>query len=100
MSETVVLSAHDMMMGDVIYLDANGKWVRSLREAYLFVDRTEAETALADAQTQSSLIGPSLDSAKMGANGPEPLHFRDRFRSEGPSNYFHGKQEHRPHVSV
>jgi hypothetical protein len=34
----------------------------------------------------------------MGANGPEPTHFREAFRTRGPSNYAHGKQADLPHV--
>ena len=30
--------------------------------------------------------------AKAGENGPEPTHFREEFRTRGPSNYAHGKQ--------
>jgi len=29
----------------------------------------------------------------MGDHGPEPIHFREAFRTRGPSNYAHGKQE-------
>jgi hypothetical protein len=27
-----------------------------------------------------------------GPDGPEPVHFREAFRTRGPSNYRHGKQ--------
>ena len=33
-----------------------------------------------------------LADAKAGPNGPEPTHFREVFRTRGPSNYFLGKQ--------
>ena len=39
------------------------------------------------------LVGAYLAEARMGASGPEPIHFREVFRTRGPSNYAHGKQE-------
>jgi hypothetical protein len=43
------------------------------------------------------VVGPYLADARPGPNGPEPTHFREAFRTRGPSNYAHGKQE-RAHV--
>ena len=39
-----------------------------------------------------------LADARPGARGPEPTHFREAFRTRGPSNYAHGKQADRPNV--
>jgi hypothetical protein len=38
------------------------------------------------------VVGAYLADAKLGPNGPEPTHFREEFRTRGPSNYAHGKQ--------
>ena len=38
------------------------------------------------------VVGAYLADAKAGPNGPEPTHFREEFRTRGPSNYTHGKQ--------
>ena len=38
------------------------------------------------------VVGPYLADARSGPNGPEPTHFREEFRTRGPSNYHHGKQ--------
>jgi hypothetical protein len=38
------------------------------------------------------VVGAYLADAKAGPNGPEPTHFREAFRTRGPSNYNHGKQ--------
>ena len=38
------------------------------------------------------VVGVYLADAKPGPNGPEPVHFREEFRTRGPSNYKHGKQ--------
>ena len=45
----------------------------------------------AQRQTQA-VVGAYLAEARMGAQGPEPVHFREVFRTRGPSNYAHGKQ--------
>ena len=41
---------------------------------------------------QAEVVGPYLADARMGPDGPEPVHFREAFRTRGPSNRFHGKQ--------
>ena len=42
------------------------------------------------------MVGAYLADAQPGPDGPEPVHFREAFRTRGPSNYFHGKQADRP----
>jgi len=41
-------------------------------------------------------VGAYLADARPGPQGPEPVHFREVFRSRGPSNRFHGKQAAAP----
>lgn len=89
-----VVTANDLREGDVVYLSAEGQWVRDHATAALYLDAESADAALAQAAKQSLVIvGPYLADAVMGANGPEPVHFREKFRTLGPSNYRHGKQE-------
>jgi hypothetical protein len=38
-------------------------------------------------------VGAYLSDVTDHATGPIATHFRDKFRSHGPSNYAHGKQE-------
>lgn len=88
-----VVTANDLRLGDVIYLTADDRWSRDHHEAELLTDPERAEARMAFAATQGLLIvGPYLADAKAGAEGPEPTHFREEFRTRGPSNYFHGKQ--------
>jgi hypothetical protein len=88
-----VLTANDLLEGDVVYLASSGHWTRRLQEAQLFTDGESASTALAQAQAQPDrLVGVYLAAARPGPNGPEPTHFREAFRARGPSNYSHGKQ--------
>ncbi|MCG7629412.1 DUF2849 domain-containing protein [Epibacterium sp. MM17-32] len=89
-----VVTANDLLEGDVIYLTAAGGWTRVLEEAELIVDEAEAQLRLLEAQSQPQVaVGAYLADAQAGETGPEPTHFREEFRRTGPSNYRHGKQE-------
>lgn len=90
-----VVTANDLLEGDVIYLTASGDWTRLHSEALLLDNEADAKAALAQASKQTSrLVGAYLADAKRGHDGkPEPVHFREAFRTRGPSNYpNHGKQ--------
>ncbi len=88
-----VLTANALLEGDVVYATADGAWTRNHAEAELLQDETLADLKLLDAEARGhEVVGAYLADAKAGPNGPEPTHFRDGFRSRGPSNYAHGKQ--------
>ena len=90
-----VVTANDLLEGDVIYLTAQNTWTRWHSEAKLYSDETQANAALGFAQSQADrLVGVYLADAEMGEDGkPQPTHFREVFRTRGPSNYTdHGKQ--------
>ena len=88
-----VVTANDLRIGDVIYLTASGGWSREHREAELIEDEAIADLRLLAAIGQADrVVGPYLADAKAGPDGPEPIHFREVFRTRGPSNYAHGKQ--------
>lgn len=93
-----VLTANDLLAGDVIYFTAQGDWSRAHRDALLFEDQEQAETELARAETKPLIVGPYLADAVADDGGPTPVHFRETFRSRGPSNYAHGKQEAQENV--
>lgn len=89
-----VITSNDLLEGDVIYFAADGEWVRDISRAKLYVDENEANRALdvADAQRHRH-VGAYLADAIPGSDGlPGPMHFREKFRTRGPTNYFHGKQ--------
>ncbi|MFP3383836.1 DUF2849 domain-containing protein [Tritonibacter sp. SIMBA_163] len=89
-----VVTANDLLEGDVIYLTAANTWTRELQAAELITDEAEAQLRLLEAQSQPQIaVGAYLADAKPGEQGPEPTHFREEFRRTGPSNYAHGKQE-------
>ncbi|MEL6126282.1 MAG: DUF2849 domain-containing protein [Pseudomonadota bacterium] len=89
-----IVTANDLLEGDVIYLTAEGAWSRRHADALVATTEEDAAELLAQAQTQQHrLVGPYLAEAKIGEDGaPQPVHFREAFRTRGPSNYNHGKQ--------
>ncbi|SLN22911.1 hypothetical protein PSA7680_00935 [Pseudoruegeria aquimaris] len=89
-----VVTANDLIEGDVVYLTDDGTWTRKLSEAALFTIPEEADERLSFAAAQTGrVVGAYLADAEPGETGPVPAHFREAFRATGPSNYFHGKQE-------
>lgn len=88
-----VVTANDLRAGDVIYLTAGDQWTRDHTQAELIDDEAHAQMRLLFASAQKlAIVGAYLADAKPGPNGPEPIHFREVFRTKGPSNYMHGKQ--------
>jgi hypothetical protein len=88
-----VVTANALIEGDVVYLTRDNQWTRHMSEAELITDEAESQLRLLMAQAQTeTVVGVYLAEAKAGANGPEPVHFREAFRRTGPSNYRHGKQ--------
>ena len=89
-----VVTANALIEGDVLYLTSDGRWSRDHTQAELLIDEAHAQLRLLKADHQRNLVvGAYLADARMGARGPEPVHFREAFRTRGPSNYAHGKQE-------
>jgi Protein of unknown function (DUF2849) len=88
-----VVTANDLLLGDVIYLTEADTWSRDHAQAELIEDEAHAQMRLLFASAQKlKIVGAYLADAKRGLNGPEPVHFREVFRTKGPSNYPHGKQ--------
>ena len=80
----------------MVYLTADDRWTRSHEEAELIEDEAHAQIRLLDAESRASeVVGVYLADAVPGPSGPQPVHFREAFRTRGPSNYAHGKQEAR-----
>ena len=88
-----VVTANALLEGDVVYLTADDRWTRRHEDAELIEDEAHAQLRLLHAMSQVNVVvGAYLADAKAGENGPEPTHFREVFRTRGPSNYLHGKQ--------
>jgi hypothetical protein len=89
-----VVTANALLEGDVVYFTEDGRWSRRHAEAELIEDEAHAQLRLLEASAQRNIVvGAYLADAKAGPGGPEPVHFREAFRTRGPSNYAHGKQE-------
>ena len=88
-----VVTANRLREGDVVYQTAADQWSPHHHEAELIEDEAHAQMRLLYAAAQKLVVvGAYLADAKAGPNGPEPTHFREEFRTRGPSNYAHGKQ--------
>ena len=88
-----VVTANALIEGDVIWLTADDQWTRSMDEAEYIEDEAHAQLRLLFAEGQlDKVVGPYLADATAGDTGPIPTHFREEFRTRGPSNYNHGKQ--------
>jgi len=88
-----VVTANALLEGDVIYLKSDDGWSRRLEDAEVLTDQAHADLRLLEAHA-GDIVGPYLADVALTENGPEPVHFREEFRTRGPSNYAHGKQEH------
>ena len=88
-----VVTANDLIDGDAVWLTATDDWTRDMSQAELFDDEAVAQDRLLFAMSQADVVvGAYLADAKATNKGPAPVHFREKFRTRGPSNYPHGKQ--------
>jgi hypothetical protein len=88
-----VLTANRLIEGDVVYYGHNGDWVLSHDDALYLDDEAQATDLLSKAHKQADLlVGAYLADAYLQNSKPVPTHFREEFRTRGPSNYEHGKQ--------
>ncbi|WP_112321112.1 DUF2849 domain-containing protein [Oceanibium sediminis] len=88
-----VATANDLYEGDVIYFTPQGGWTRDLSDAAVAHDPEAAEALLKAASAfPLQVVGVYLADVEVVDGRPAPVHFREVFRTRGPSNYFHGKQ--------
>jgi hypothetical protein len=89
-----VVTANALRAGDAIWFTAQSTWSGDIAQAEVLHSDEAAQARLLAAQSQQHLIaGAYLADVTMTDNGPAPSHFREAFRTRGPSNYPHGKQE-------
>jgi|TARA_B110000879_G_C10903662_1_gene405516 hypothetical protein len=92
-----VVTANDLLKGDVIYQTATG-WSRNLADAEVLRDEADANLRLIDgSQHINEVVGVYLMDVAIKSTAPETTHFREAFRAKGPSNYAHGKQSEHKH---
>lgn len=89
-----VITANRLIEGDAVWFTTRDTWSGNIHDAEFLTDEAHADLRLLEAQAQAGAVaGAYLADARMGDHGPEPTHFREDFRTRGPSNYAHGKQE-------
>ena len=89
-----IITANALIEGDVIYFTASDTWTRDIQEAEVFSDEAIAQVRFIDAMAQANVsVGAYLMSVQQSQKGIATTHFREDFRTKGPSNYFHSKQE-------
>ena len=88
-----VVSANHLIEGDAVWLTADDRWTRDMAEAELIEDEAVAQLRLLFAKGQpNTVVGVELVDAAKGSDGPVPTHFREAFRTHGPTNYVLGKR--------
>lgn len=88
-----VVTGNHLLEGDAVWLTKDDCWSRDIADAELIEDESHAQLRLLFAESQAhEVVGPYLADVVSGADGPRPTHFREVFRTRGPSNYAHGKQ--------
>ncbi|MEO1276748.1 MAG: DUF2849 domain-containing protein [Pseudomonadota bacterium] len=81
-----IVSANDLMDGDVVYLAADARWSRDLSDAAV-AETPEAAAALLERANQPGrVVGPVLIDVALTGARPEPTHLREKLRERGPSN--------------
>lgn len=81
-----VVTGNALRSGKVVWLTPADQWSRDMRAARVFLDAAEAEAALARAQARTGeVVGCYLAEVRPTPQGPEPVHFREAFRRDGPS---------------
>jgi hypothetical protein len=87
-----VATSNHLLEGDVIYYARPG-WTRHLAKATVARTPEDAEALLAEASRfPLETVGAVLTDVDLSSGIPTPIHFREEFRTKGPSNYDHGKQ--------
>lgn len=89
-----IVTANDLLEGDVVYWTREHNWTREHSKAWVSASLEDAAQMLELAnKDQHLVVGPYLADVELDAEGiPQPAHFREAFRTRGPSNYYHGKQ--------
>jgi hypothetical protein len=91
-------TGNDLLEGDVVYFTSTGDWSRAIGDAALAVNPEAAADLLKRAEAfPNQVVGVYLVEAAVDDCGrASPAHFRETFRTRGPSNYpWHGKQAQR-----
>lgn len=78
-----IISANDLISGDVVYLTRAHGWTRTLLDAAIARTPQAAEAMAKAADQPAQVVGPYLLDISETGTGPVPVHFRERFREQG-----------------
>jgi hypothetical protein len=96
-----IATGNALLEGDVIYFTYDGTWSRAIGDAAIALNAEAAATLLKNAQGHPDVaVGIYLAEVAIDDRGrAAPAHFREAFRTRGPSNYpWLGKQAERHDV--
>lgn len=89
----VVITGNALISGEVVYLSEDGRLTGDIRQAWVLTDTHTANTHLNATLSRTDEIVGAYQADVLVKDGiPVPTHFREVFRTLGPSNYLHGKQ--------
>ena len=81
-----IVSANDLLRGDVVYLDNRGQWSRRLEDASIAHTLEQAEGLLSIAGQPSVVVGPYLLDVVITKDGSvQPFCLREKLRDRGPT---------------
>lgn len=87
-----VITTNDLLDGHVVYFTGAG-WSGDIAEALVAETEEAAQALQVKSECYPSETVETYQVDVTVKNGvPHPVHFRETFRTRGPSNYFHGKQ--------
>lgn len=87
-----IATANDLLLGDVVYFTGQD-WSRDHSAAALAETEEAASDLLRAAEGfPHQIVGAYLADAQLNDGKPAPVHFREVFRMQGPSDYTHSKQ--------
>ena len=82
-----VLSANDLLSGEVVFFNSEGSWRPHLEQATVATDAaTRADLLEAGRHYPGEIVGPYLVEVTLDEAGcPAPSQFRERVRTGGPT---------------
>ena len=81
-----IISANDLLRGDVVYLSPEHLWSRDIDTAALAQTDEEAQSLLEAADQPHLVVGPYLIDIEIKSGARVPVKSREIFRERGPSN--------------
>ena len=81
-----VVTASDLLLGDVVYLTADDRWTRQLSHAERLTDEAHAQMRLLDANRQQDrVVGAYLAEIAPEPAAPRAAGLRESIRATGPT---------------